>query len=135
MGKSRIHAAITYLLLQHTSEKVYVIFHNKGLEKKDEAVNKALKTYTDSSGLNWDDRVTYQTGISFEKKPKKGVIIIDESDAVMFENFKEFHDYTKARDLKVICLTATAFDGLEEGVEREALQTLDFKVYQTCKDW
>jgi superfamily II DNA or RNA helicase len=117
-GKSRVHAAITSLFLKNTNEKIFVIFENEGLMRRDETQNSQLKIFYENAQQKWNDRVTYRTGINFEPNLSKGVIIIDESDAVMFKDFESYYDNTKYKNLKVIGLTATAYSGQENGVER-----------------
>ena len=66
-------------------------------------------------------------GISTGKKKK--VVIIDESDALMFKDFLAFYNATKGDNITVIGLTATAYteyDSKEAGVEKEALELLDY---------
>ena len=57
---------------------------------------------------------------------KAGFLIIDESDAPMFNDLDVFYKNTKAQNLKVICLTATAFDGIEEGNELKAIDLMGY---------
>ena len=67
-------------------------------------------------------------GISHSSKKMK-VVIIDESDAVMFKDFLAFYNATKGGNITVIGLTATAYneyDTSEAGVEKEALELLDY---------
>ena len=71
-----------------------------------------------------DERVQYQVGIDRDGSRRQGVLICDESDAVMFDDLELYHKNTKASNLKVICLTATAFDGNEEGNELRAIELM-----------
>jgi hypothetical protein len=48
----------------------------------------------------------------------------DESDAFMLDDLIKYWKNTKAENLKVICLTATAFDGNEEGIELQAIKLM-----------
>ena len=60
---------------------------------------------------------------------KKKIVIIDESDAVMFKDFLAFYNATKRENITVIGLTATAYtehDSNEPGVEKEALELLGY---------
>ena len=45
----------------------------------------------------------------------------------MFSNLTAFYKYTKAEKLKVICLSATSFDGIEHGSESKAINMLGYK--------
>lgn len=47
----------------------------------------------------------------------------------MLDDLKEYHANTKAQNLRVICLTATAFDGNEEGIELKAIELMSHKLY------
>ena len=51
----------------------------------------------------------------------------------MLHDLKGFYDKTKHRNVSVICLTATVDDGAEKGVEKEALQVLQYKIYTNSK--
>ena len=62
-----------------------------------------------------------------------GYVIIDESDDIMFRDLLAFKKATANKSVKVICLTATAFDGNEEGKERKALDLLGYKIYRYSK--
>lgn len=73
-------------------------------------------------------------GIGSAKNLAKTIVIIDESDAVMFKNLLAFHKATSDQNIFVIGLTATAYDGKEEGLELSALKTLGYKVYRTCEE-
>ena len=62
-------------------------------------------------------------------------MIIDEIDDAMFNDIVDYHNQTKAANLKVIGLTATAFDGNEEGNEVKAIDLMKYKLYyNTEKD-
>ena len=54
-----------------------------------------------ASHMNIDvqKRVKYQKGMNFSKKLTKGVMIIDESDDLMYEQPEEFFEQTKAKNL------------------------------------
>ena len=73
-------------------------------------------------------------GVKPDSKWKSGYVFIDELDAVMFEDLKNFYDATKHTNLKVIGLTATAFDGHEQGTECEALEKLGYRIYNNSND-
>jgi hypothetical protein len=51
----------------------------------------------------------------------------------MFLNLVDFNKATKNPRCKVICLTATAYDGHEEGNERKALELLGYQIYNYSK--
>ena len=56
-------------------------------------------------------------------------MIIDEIDDPMFSDIVSYYNHTKAANLTVIGLTATAFDGNEEGNEVLAIEKMKYKVY------
>ena len=60
---------------------------------------------------------------------KEAVFILDEGDEILLNNLKKFWTKTKKDGIDVICLTATADDGREYGVEREALEKIGYKIY------
>ena len=80
------------------------------------------------------DRYSFQVGFDPKKPWTSGYVVIDESDHIMFSDLTNFMKATKHKNLKVICLTATAFDGNEEGNERKALDLLGYKIYHYSKN-
>ena len=56
-------------------------------------------------------------------------MIIDEIDAPMFSNLEFFYKSTKGTNLRVIGLTASPFDGVEEGTECRAISLMQYQVY------
>jgi len=58
-GKSRIHAALTFLFLDQTDYDIHVVFQHDGLKEADDDRNTLLKTYCENSGRRWSTRVTY----------------------------------------------------------------------------
>ena len=79
-GKSRIHAALTYLFLTKTDYNVAVAFQDEGLMNADTERNKELMTFCNKGGLEWDRRVSYQTNLNRKNNAKTTMLIIDESD-------------------------------------------------------
>ena len=88
-----------------------------------------MKTYCDNAGKNYTGRVKYQTHLNRVSNQKTAVMIIDESDERMFKDLGAFYQKTKSEKVFVICLTATAYDGSEDNLQRTALKELDYKVY------
>ena len=84
--------------------------------------------------MKWDQRVTYQVGLHFTRSPGKITVIIDESDAIMFDDFAGYYKSTKHNSISVIGLTATAYSGKDTGVEKRALDKLNYKVYPPSND-
>ena len=72
------------------------------------------------------------TSISEVKTTKLCVIIVDESDDVMFKDLEAFYRMIKAPKASVICFTATADDG-NQGIEKQIVEKLGFKVYKNYK--
>jgi len=129
-GKSRIHAALTCLFLEHTDHDVHVVFQHEGLKDADEERNEMLAKFCEKAGKKWSSRVHYQTDLKRKvNSRKKTVLIIDESDERMFRDLHEFHRHTRPENVYTICLTATAYDGGADGLERKAIDKLDFKIY------
>ena len=59
-GKSRIHAALTYMFLQHQQCNIKVVFENEGLKKRDEELNAQLKIFENAgSSKAFSKRVSY----------------------------------------------------------------------------
>ena len=52
-GKSKIHAAMTFLFLTKTDYDIYVVFHDDGLLKKDMEQNKNLAQLCEAAGLKY----------------------------------------------------------------------------------
>ena len=71
-------------------------------------------------------RLKYVVGVGSITKKKECVLIVDESDEIMFRNLKTFWKKIKEEDRSVICLTAAADDKYEGGVEKQALKTMGF---------
>ena len=57
-------------------------------------------------------------------------MIIDEADEHMFRDLKAFYNGTKSDKVHVICLTATAYDGNDDGLQRKVIRELGYKVYR-----
>ena len=52
-GKSKIHAALTYIFLDNTNYDVHVVFQHEGLLEIDRERNKKLQIYCDNSGMRY----------------------------------------------------------------------------------
>ena len=135
-GKSRVHGYLTHMYLHLTEANIFVLFEHNRLLERDLNQNNAYKIFGNAGQKKtWDARVKYQVGfkgISGGKKQK--VVIIDESDAVMFKDFLAFYNATKGENITVIGLTATAFteyDSNEAGVKKEALELLSYQLIRT----
>ena len=91
--------------------------------------NARLINWCNDSGLNWKERVIYQTTTKIDAKEKKGVMILDEADTLIFTDLIQFFQNTNYANLNVIGLTATPFHGKDNGVEKNAIDLLSFKLY------
>jgi len=95
--------------------------------------NENLQAYCDEAGKNYSGRVRYQTDLDRGKRTKTAVMIIDESDERMFKDLGAFYQKTKSDKVYVICLTATAYDGSEDNLQRTALKELGYTVYHNSE--
>ena len=57
-------------------------------------------------------------------------MIIDESDERMFKDLETFYKKTRTDKVFVICLTATPYDGAENGIQKTAINELGYKIYK-----
>ena len=78
-------------------------------------------------------RLRYVVGVGNVKHEGECVLLVDESDEVMFKNLKAFWNKINKEDRSVICLTAAADDKYEGGVEEQALKTMGFKDYRNSR--
>jgi hypothetical protein len=65
-----------------------------------------------------------------KKSPKNAIMIIDESDERMFRDLEGFWKDTKADKVFTICLTATAYEGEKDALEKRVLDDLGYKIYK-----
>ena len=117
-GKGRIWVSIAYLVLMTSTDNVHVIFCNEGLKARDDAEFEGFWAFHRAHKPNETKRLKYSTDLNDIKARKQTTVIIDEFDALAFNDVKSFWNKTKSNYLQVICLTATADDGDPEGVER-----------------
>ena len=78
-------------------------------------------------------RLHYLEDIADINKKSKSVIIVDESDDVIFADLEAFYNKISGANTKVFCLTATAHDGKEKGSEKTALELLGFETHRNSK--
>lgn len=57
-------------------------------------------------------------------------MLIDESDERMFRDLPDFYKNTKHEKHIVICLTATPYEGEEDGSQMNVLRELKYKIYK-----
>ena len=99
----------------------------------DKKRNENMKAYCDEAGKNYSGRVRYQVDLDRGKRTKTAVLIIDESDERMWRDLGAFYQKTKSNKVYVICLTATAYDGADDDLQRTALKELSYVVYYNSK--
>jgi hypothetical protein len=69
-------------------------------------------------------------GVSSIKTSEECVLLVDESDEVMFKGLRAFWQQINHPGRKVVCMTAASDDNYEKGVERQALEAIGFQVYK-----
>ena len=63
-------------------------------------------------------RLHYCVGIDgLQKIRKKALLVLDESDAVIFSDVEKFYKLTTKTNFKIVCFSATVSDSKEEGSE------------------
>ena len=103
-----------------------MVYPSKGLKNRDKKEQADLFTVLFKTKPATTKRLKYVVGVGSITKPGECVLIVDESDEIMFRNLKTFWKKIKEEDRHVICLTAAADDKYEGGVEKEALKTMGF---------
>ena len=98
--------------------------------KRDIKQNQRLAAFAETCGFKWKERVKYQTTSRIDASSKKGVMILDEADTIVFNDLPGFHSNTNYKNLRVIGLTATPYSGSEDGVEATALEMMRYAVYK-----
>ncbi len=76
------------------------------------------------------DKVEYHIGCAFEPE-KNSLILVDESDRMMFEEPKAFLRFVNGTFC--VCFTATPSNCDEHGVEAEVIKALGFKQEATVR--
>ena len=107
-----------------TEFNIYVVFDDEGLKRADEVRNQELKTFCNSAGHKWDQRVSYQCNMNLKSCKSKHVYIIDESDARQFRNLDEFYTKTSKPNVVTICLTATPYEGHQHNLEKSVIDAI-----------
>ena len=100
-------------------KKVHMVFDNKPLMQRDKQDFEDLWRLAQSQS-----KVEYHTGLDFEPE-ENSLILVDESDRLMFEQPKVFADFIKKKFC--ICFTATPNNCDQHGVEAEVTKFLGFK--------
>jgi len=123
-GKSRVAATIALLLLvlKANVKAVHIVYLNKVLMKKDQDDFKDLLSLVPRGGC-----VDYHSDIQFTPGPGS-VILIDESDEYAFNDPVAFMRFT--RKAACICLTATCSEASQNGIERQVLEKMRFKIFE-----
>jgi len=102
-------------------KKVYLVFDNKHLMERDRADFQDLWRLA-----GCENKVEYRVGCDFEPE-ENSLILIDESDRIMFGSPKNFADFIENKFC--ICFTATPSNCDKQGVEAEVIKALGFKQY------
>ena len=85
-GKSRIAASIALVVLNHSQARVYMVYPNQGLKGRDQKEYAGLFSVLFKSEANTRPRLHYLQGMTSIKKNEDCILIVDESDEVMFKN-------------------------------------------------
>ena len=107
-----------------------MVYPNKGLKARDEKEYAGLFSVLFTSAPGTRSRLHYVVGISSIKTSEECVLIVDESDEVMFKSLRAFWQLVNHAERKVVCMTAASDDNYEKGVERQAVDAIGFKVYR-----
>ena len=73
------------------------------------------------------DRLRYHSNLRFTPGPWS-VTILDESDEHVFNDPSAFMKFS--RKTQCICLTATCAESVEGGLERQVLESMEFKIFE-----
>ena len=103
-----------------------MVYPSKGLKNRDEKEQANLFTVLFATKPTTKKHLHYVVGVGGITKPGECVLIVDESDEIMFRNLKTFWKKINKEDRTVVCLTAAADDKYEGGVEKEALKAMGF---------
>jgi hypothetical protein len=76
-------------------------------------------------------RINYVVGVKNLPKEKECLVIIDESDEIIMMDPLTFYKMTKGESMQVVCLTATPDDGHAEGLERNLMDLMGYKLVRT----
>jgi len=127
-GKSRVAATIALLLLilKTSVKKIYLIYLNDVLKKKDQEDFQDLWSMMPNA-----ERVTYHSSIGFTPGPNS-VVVLDESDQYCFDDPIAFQKFV--RKTTCVCLTATCSDDQTGGLERAVLKKMNFKIFEDLVD-
>ena len=124
IGKSRIAATIALLLLQlnPSVKKIYLVYVNKILMRKD------IEQFEDLWNLMPNgDRIEHHSDLNFTPSGA-GVVIIDECDEYILQDPYAFRKFSKK--CRCICLSGTCSESYSEGIERNALNAMNFKIFE-----
>ena len=127
-GKSRIAATaalINLLSMSESTDKVHMVYPSEYLLQRDLCIFEKYWTFN-----KLQERVQYHVGLEFTKNENE-LIIVDESDHVLFKEPKLFNEFIGKNPC--ICLTATPGNN-SDGVEKKVLEHLGFKVIGDEKD-
>lgn len=107
-------------------QKVHLVFDNKHLMERDKSDFEDLWNLA-----GCQDKVEYHVGLDFNPEDNS-LILVDESDRLMFEEPKAFADFIEKKFC--ICFTGTPNNCDQQGVEAEVVKTLGFNQYNYVVD-
>ena len=97
--------------------------------ERDRKANKRIIDFATGCGLDWESRVIYTTTTKINSQTKKGYMILDEVDTLVFKDLSEFFFNTNYKNLFMIGLTATPYHGKSNGIEAAAIELMGYKLY------
>jgi hypothetical protein len=77
------------------------------------------------------ERIHHVVGVKKLPIEKEILVIIDESDEIIMIDPLTFYNMTNGDKMQVVCLTATPDDGHSEGLERNLMDLLGYKLIRT----
>lgn len=131
MGKSRVIAALALLYLKATTKDIYIIYLNESLKKRDMKQCEDLWKFEQSYDKKDAERIHHVVGVKKLPIEKEILVIIDESDEIIMIDPLSFYNMTNGDKMQVVCLTATPDDGHAEGLERNLMDLLGYKLIRT----
>ena len=127
-GKSRVIAALALLYLKTTSKDIYIVFLNDSLKKRDKEQCNDLWTFEGHLDKKNAKRIHHVVGVNNIPADKECLVIVDESDEIIMSDPVKFYNKTSGANLQVVCLTATPDDGYADGLERNLLDLMGYKL-------
>ena len=130
-GKSRVIAALALLYLKASTKDIYIVYLNDSLKKRDMKQCEDLWKFEQSYDQKDAKRIHHIVGVKNLAIDKECLVIIDESDEIIMLDPLTFYKMTKGDQMQVVCLTATPDDGHAEGLERNLMDLMGYKLVRT----